>query len=397
MARLTQDFDRDEFMRYYISIDGRLDKTDFYGPLIDGLESNKILIHNMFGVLTDDPPRINNLAFYENWSSSSRATTYAESMFTHYMNDVSKFSIYRAFLQQMSSFLIQYYFNFKKSATDFLPQVVSYKRRGYFIQTANLQSFFKDERTRGIGNLIISSMCTKILERYENVNDKRTYVSVNPELLSWCGCFAPPDPVMESLPPDEGGGENFPMQCDPLCVSSSSIKLFDINGGDVLKCTSAVCVLSNIALNVEGSTNQTYNFRQICSACLPTSDGGDDPCRCIVDTEFVSMLSKIGADDPDGRSSGMDVSTTFERYCPNSVCIVIDHVTNQSRVVECNEFNPSVSGFEETNFGTGKREITIEKGVPKGFGWFLVSILGFFILMVLMLLIRKEVSVKVSG
>ena len=247
---------------------------------------------------------------------------------------------------------------------------------------------------RGIGNIVISGLCDQILSRFDDVEDKRTFVSVNPDLLGWCGCFAPQDPAMQNLPTSDGGGENFPMQCDPLCVNTKAIKLFDINGSEELKCNTAVCVLSNISLNVEGSTNQRFNFQQICSACdslNPDANDTGEPCRCIIDSDFTAILGKVSTGD-----SGLDVQSTFNRYCPNSVCILIDHATKVPRVLPCNEFNAAATGVGETNYGNGTKNYTFDTNVPNGFGGVIAMIFIVFIFLILGLLIKREVEVKVN-
>lgn len=396
---LPTGYDPNSFIRYYNSIGGDLTQTDFYKSLIGGNDPDKIkIVHDILGVNTDLGIRIDPPTFYNNWGKYENALDYASRIGTiYFLGEPVNFAPARGNLQLLSSFLLNWYFATKPSPTQFKPEIVPYKRQGYYIQTQNLQKFFADARTRGIGNLFVNSICTSILNSFDDVEDKRTYVSVNPDLLGWCGCFSPNDPAMENLPASDGGGENFPKACDPLCYNQKSIKLFDINGAEQVQCRSAVCVLSNISLNVEGSTNQRFNFEQICTACDPNSPFySDEPCRCIVDSDFISLLSKIGATDPDGRSSGMDVQTTFQRYCPNSVCIIIDHITKVPQVLPCNEFNAAATGLADTNYGDGTQTYNFKTGISDDFILLICVIMISFIVLILGMLIKREVEIKVN-
>jgi len=396
---LNFSFDRDNFIDYVRSINGDLRLTPFYNKLTNSETRKTNLINEMLGVTDTVTPKIDILALYNNWGNGERARSYASDVSILYLSEgnqslVVNLNLFRLF----SAYLLQYYFFFKKTVTDFLPKLVSNKTAGYYPQTYNFYLFFSDFRVRGMGNNIISPLCTETLTPLGSIENQRTYVSFNTQLIQWCGCFSPLDPdivaAAQSLPSQENSTfPTFSQECDPLCVNSSAVKLFDENGFDQLKCQSAVCVLSNISLNVEGATTRQFNFNQICNACQNSSlNTSGQPCRCIVDSEFASTITKIQA--PDG--NGMDVSTTFARYCPNSICVVIDKPTGVPQVLPCNELNPSATGLGEENYATSDKRLTFSTSLSDDTIGLLVALMIIFILMAVIVTIRSSKKITVT-
>ena len=146
----------------------------------------------------------------------------------------------------------------------------------------------------------------------------RAEISNNPDLLSLCGCFAPPlDPEIYT--------RDIPIECDPICNQLITAKLADPETGDVEVCNDTVCVLDNISITATKSSVSGINISQICPNC--TAEVG---CICIVDVSVTNMSASLGLDDP----------VTFESYCPAefSTCISINSVEQTSTVVPCDAF-----------------------------------------------------------
>ena len=80
----------------------------------------------------------------------------------------------------------------------------------------------------------------------------------DPQLLSFCGCHAPPDPLLNGIDP----------QCDPLCNQLGTVPLQDPLTGLKLECNTTVCVINDVNLG---------SISQICSGCSESQ-----PCKCII-------------------------------------------------------------------------------------------------------------------
>ena len=340
-------FNKTLFLNYYfISLEGGdLSRSGFYSAIKD----NKVF-NDMLGV-RPDTTKVDLETFYENWNSISKIETYTTEVRSYLSIAGKKFTVNYSVMKTMSSFIIQFYFFFKKSPSDFTPRIVDETKPGYYIQTVFLKEFFKNQFVRGSGNPTIKGLCESALEIYPTVDAKRTAVSKSENLIGWCGCFSPLDPILNL--------EEFTSECDPLCVNLESIKLVDATGIES-GCNSAVCVLTNVTLNTEGTLGGNFSFEQICNAC---SDNSDQPCRCVIDSSVASILTKIEAKDTDGRSSGMDVEKTFKQYCPNSICLIVDNENDKIETVECNEFNPAATGLGDTNLGTGNTSYTFSNTI----------------------------------
>jgi hypothetical protein len=243
-----------------------------------------------------------------------------------------------------------------------------------------------------MGNQIIQNICDANLVQFTDVADKRRFVSLNPPILDWCGCFVPPDPITLEVDSD------FPPVCDPLCVNDQAIDLVN-DQGIGLKCNSAICVISDISLNTAGSTNRQYDFNQICNACEDSQlNGSDQPCRCIIDSEFSSVLSKISADDPTGGDGkvGMDVGLVFERYCPNSVCYVVDRESGTVQSLDCNKLNPAATGQGVPDNGGGGIKFGFSSKISFDTISLLSAVVMIIIFMCLMLMIKSQKRVIVA-
>jgi hypothetical protein len=384
-------FNRDAFITLFQTYGQNLRNFKFYNVLISnlGLEAQSFL-NNLLGVLDQETSLSTDITtFYNNWAISKDASENTGIFAAYFLSDAGDAYIVRwNAAQEMASYIIQYYFSFQ---LDTIPRVTGPSGVGFHPQTDNLYTFFQSFQTRGIGNTIISSMCSlDILNKYSGVDNQRKYVSLNPQVLGWCGCFSPDDPIALEVQ------STFPKECDSLCVNGRAIKLVSVYGQSQLECNSAICVLSDVSLNVEGSTNRQYNFNQVCTACQGKTP--DQPCRCIIDTKFASILSKISADDPSGGDGqiGMDVGVVFERYCPNSICYLVDKETGNVQTLPCNKLNPSATGIGETNRGTGVKTIVFSSKISFDTMFILMSIVIIVIFMCLMLIIKDEKKVIVA-
>jgi len=389
-------FDRDEFIELFQTHGGNLLNFKFYTVLISNLgQEAQLFLNNLLGVLdsTKTPLTTDITTFYNIWASGEDASQNSGVFSAYFLNDAGDAYIDRwTAAEEMASYIIQYYFSFQKNNVSVLPRITSPSGVGYYPQTNNLYIFFQSFQTRGIGNAIISSMCKlTILNQYNSINNQRKFISLNPDVLGWCGCFSPDDPVALEVE------SNFPKECDSLCVNGKAIKLVSKYGLQELECNSAICVLSDIALNVEGSTDRQYNFNQICTACQNIKKG-DQPCRCIVDSTFSSVLSKISADDPSGGDGqvGMDVGIVFERYCPNSVCYIVNIETGGVQTLECNKLNPAATGMGETNRGIGTKDITFSSKISYDTYSLLLGVVVIVIFMCLMLMIKSQKKIIVA-
>jgi len=399
MANLQPGFDQNNFLTFLTNIGGGdLNRTKFYQELKIISSDSLIFLNTVLGIPSVDQSgkaMINIDTFYQNWSDVSTARDYGDTLNSIFFADVASgdvFSIRYSLLQELSAFLIQYYFFIQKSENDPLPKIVNPGKTGYYQQTDCFYSFFSNINTRGIGNFTTNGMCDQMLQNFSSEQDRRTYVSVNPEILGWCGCFTPQDPDILEIVKD------FPPECDPLCVNGRSMKLFSVDGTTQLKCQSPVCVISEISLNVEGSTNRQFHFNQICNGCSDvTLNPGKQPCRCVIDSKFSSLLTKIGADSDDGTTTGMDVSTTFEKYCPNSICFIIDETTGQVQTLACNKLNPSATGTGKNNRVTAEKQIVFSKIVSTSTIALLVGLGVVLISMCLLLFVRSKRNIVIAS
>ena len=410
-VQVLPDFDQNSFLDLYKNVDGNLRNFRFYTELSKIVSPSKgpgnpnlgILLNQILGVnaafsASSTKPVVTDMeTFYNNWSSTEDALENA-TLFVGFFQTEGKTNINVNFqqayaaAQEMSNYILKYYFFFQRDENSVLPKLVSQTTKGYYPQTDSLYTFFRNVEVRGIANPLIQNICNANLSQFTQVADKRRFVSLNPPLLDWCGCFTPPDPVTLEV------DSSFPPECDPLCVNDQSINLVD-SSGIAIECNSTVCVISDVSLNVAGSTNRQYDFQQICNACESSQlNPSSQPCRCIIDSEFSSVLSKINANDPTGGDGkvGMDVGLVFERYCPNSVCYVVDRETGSVQSLECNKLNPAATGQGTPNNGGGG----IRFGFSSKISFDTISLLSVILLIVifmcLMLMIKSQKRIVVA-
>lgn len=407
-VQVPPDFDQTSFLDLYKQNGNDLNNFKFYSVLSKIVSPAKgpgspdlgILLNQILGVnapFGSTKPITDMETFYTNWSSTDtaleNATLFAGFFQTEGNQNINiDFQVAYTAAQEMSNYILKYYFFFQRNENSVLPKLVSQTTKGYYPQTDSLYTFFRNVEVRGIANPIIQNICNANLSQFTQTGDKRRFVSLNPPILDWCGCFVPSDPIELKVDPD------FPPECDPLCVNDQSINLVD-SSGIVIECNSTICVISDISLNVVGSSNRQYDFKQICNACESEKlNPSSQPCRCIIDSEFSSVLSKISADDPSGGDGkiGMDVGLVFERYCPNSVCYVVNRETGSVQSLECNKLNPAATGQGVPNNGGGGIKFGFSSKISFDTISLLTAILMIVVFMCLMLMIKSQKQVVVA-
>jgi hypothetical protein len=125
----------------------------------------------------------------------------------------------------------------------------------------------------------------------------------------WCGCYMPDAQYSEYTNVYRIG-----RQCTPSCNMSGAIPLSNPSGIGSLKCTSNICVIDNISIElyasaIEGGVNG-LNFTQLCQSCTTSSAGS---CQCTltgITMEIIdSQIPNLSLNQNCGSGS----------YCYNSI------------------------------------------------------------------------------
>lgn len=93
----------------------------------------------------------------------------------------------------------------------------------------------------------------------------------------WCGCHMPAEQY-EQYSRDYG----ITPECTPVCNRGGTLPSATI-GGNINRCTSRVCVIDGVSLNVQDSAIGDIDINQVCSGC---SAGG---CTCIVADQTIDI------------------------------------------------------------------------------------------------------------
>lgn len=95
-----------------------------------------------------------------------------------------------------------------------------------------------------------------------------------------CGCYLP----------DSEYDPNVGRICDSACVPEDTIKYFETDDSLPSRCSSGVCVIDQVTLQLTGSNTGDINFYQACPSCGPSS------CRCVInDVNVLVSNSKVGS------------------------------------------------------------------------------------------------------
>ena len=113
--------------------------------------------------------------FYKNWSSTGQAQENIASFSDFFFNTNDYSRVYEA-VQQMSNYILMYYFFIQKDQNSVLPRIVLQNSPGYYQQTNCLYTFFRDSFARGMANPIIKNICDQNLSQFIDIEDKRRYV-----------------------------------------------------------------------------------------------------------------------------------------------------------------------------------------------------------------------------
>lgn len=139
-------------------------------------------------------------------------------------------------------------------------------------------------------------------------------ITSNSSLLKLCGCEKS---SLENIPQYS----SVPPSCDPLCIGEQISKKRNPDTGIIEYCNSNVCVINNISIVSSESTIGGVSFNQICPSCTQGQN-----CICIIDQSVPTIGKEIGLDNP----------STLNQYCGDTaICLNIDNITQQSKVVPC--------------------------------------------------------------
>nr|QBK92623.1 MAG: transmembrane protein [Pithovirus LCPAC401] len=117
-------------------------------------------------------------------------------------------------------------------------------------------------------------LCDQALDSFCSTKT-REEITESQQLLAFCGCHAPIDPLLEGIDP----------QCDPLCNQIGTIPLQNPMTGLALECNTTVCVINDVTL-ASGSISQ------LCSKCTDSQ-----PCKCIISNVPQGLdISMCGSD-----------------------------------------------------------------------------------------------------
>lgn len=153
------------------------------------------------------------------------------------------------------------------------------------------------------------------------------FLSNNPAVTDWCGCYITPDnadTLFENITPnqvtpDDERGAN---PCYPLCHRIETIPLFSIEDGSEYECSTSVCVIDNVTINAVNSSVGNVNITQICPSCSP-----DRLCECIISSnDLPNTFEELG------------ISASYSSYCgENGQCYVLNP-DNSLTPVNCTDY-----------------------------------------------------------
>jgi len=143
-------------------------------------------------------------------------------------------------------------------------------------QSPGLSSAFQDQ---------MMSLCQKYPEACRDGLDSyckrynRSQLEGNINAVKLCGCYLPDQEyaVYESL-------YSIPRTCDPFCANTQTVPLV----GPVYEkeiCTSNVCLIDNITVNLINSEGGNIGFTQVCGGC-----GGNTSCNCTISNVSITAV-----------------------------------------------------------------------------------------------------------
>ena len=126
-------------------------------------------------------------------------------------------------------------------------------------------------------------------------------------------------------------------ECLPQCLVEHSIKLHydntneDSTGnrrsiGNERTCSTQICILNDITINVKDSTTGGIHIEQKCTCVV-----GTNPCICIIDNHIAKKSEGLGSIAP-----GLNQPFMLKQYCgENALCAVSDEDGNIISIEQC--------------------------------------------------------------
>lgn len=155
-------------------------------------------------------------------------------------------------------------------------------------------------------------------------------LTINPALISWCGCYMPDDQYAMYV-----NDFGIRKECTPACSQLNAIKLSTPSQTDVLRCKQNVCIMDDITIALaESQVAGNINFVQLCGNC-----SGQSSCQCVISDVDIQIINS---------SLGGDVDIT--QLCGQSSCVRTNPDEDQSsmpRTLPVNCQDPADNPFEQ--------------------------------------------------
>ena len=160
-----------------------------------------------------------------------------------------------------------------------------------------------------------------------NVNTEE--LTINPALISWCGCYMPNEQYKQYV--DDFG---ITKECTPTCSQLSAIKLSTPSQVGVLQCKQNICIMDDITIALaESQIEGNINFVQLCGNC-----SGESSCQCVISDVSLSVINS---------AIGGDVDIT--QICGQTTCVRTNPETGKPRTLPIDCDNPADDPFEQFN------------------------------------------------
>lgn len=124
----------------------------------------------------------------------------------------------------------------------------------------------------------LGGICDEFLSKY-CIKKTRNELIGNRVLTNLCGCYITPDPQILKVSKNPA--------CDPMCNNYRNANKINLNTGNLQKCTSNVCIISNINISMY-KTNAGVDINMLCNNC-----SGKDLCMCMIDNVNFDKNYKI--------------------------------------------------------------------------------------------------------
>ena len=170
----------------------------------------------------------------------------------------------------------------------------------------NFQSLLADLCNQPANGGKCSSLWTQQCQNYTRSDAE------HPLIRQFCGCY---------LPEDQYNGLSTDLRaCDPLCSGLDTVQFFpSATATQPQQCTTDVCIIDDVTINVINSDLGNITFQQICQNCGPGN------CRCIIsDINILAQNSDLG-------------QLNLQQNCGSATeCFAI--VNGQNQAVPCDQY-----------------------------------------------------------